>query len=90
MPEPPLDKPILKWWKENQSILPTLSKIAKDYLAIPATSAPSEWLFSEAGNLISLKRVGLSSDSVEANMILQSWLKEDLIIEAENLFNNIV
>ena len=90
MPEPPLDKPILKWWKENQSLLPTLSKIAKDYLAIPATSAPSERLLSEAGNLISLKRVGLSGDSVEANMILQSWLKDDLIIEAKIFFNNIV
>ena len=90
MPEPPLTKPILEWWKENQLLLPILSKIAKDYLAIPATSAPSERLFSEAGNLICLKQVGLSGDSVEANMILRSWLKEDLLVEAENFFQKIV
>ena len=90
LPEPPLNKPILEWWKENQLSLPTLSKIAKDYLAIPATSAPSERLFSEAGNLITLKQVGLSGDPEKANMILTYCLKEALLVEAERFFLNIV
>ncbi|CAE6501763.1 unnamed protein product, partial [Rhizoctonia solani] len=37
---------ILAWWKENQSHLPVLSGIARDILAIPATSVLVERLFS--------------------------------------------
>ena len=36
----------------------------RDYHAIPATSAPSERVFSMAGNLISKKRTRISSENV--------------------------
>ena len=32
----------LKWWKENGAKYPYVANIARKYLAIPATSAPSE------------------------------------------------
>ena len=33
---------VLKWWKSHESNYPTLAKMARNYLAIPATSAPVE------------------------------------------------
>ncbi len=39
----------LEWWHLKQSQFPLLPKLAVKYLAIPATSAPSERVFSTAG-----------------------------------------
>ncbi|KAL3980064.1 doublesex- and mab-3-related transcription factor 3 [Sarotherodon galilaeus] len=55
----------LKWWSENEGRFPTLSKLAKSFLCIPATSTPSERIFSTAGNICSQKRASLSAEHVE-------------------------
>ena len=36
----------LEWWKINENQYPRLSKMARDFLAIPSTSVPSEQCFS--------------------------------------------
>ena len=59
---------LLQWWRDNEALFPLLKKIAKRYLCIPATSVPSERLFSKAGEVVSHKRNGLSGKNV--NMIL--------------------
>jgi len=64
-----LDNP-LHWWKENVSNFKVLSIIAKDLLAIPATSAPSERIFSKAGNIISTKRSSLASKTIDPLIFL--------------------
>ena len=53
--------------------------MARDYHAIPATSAPSERVFSMAGNLVSKKRTRISSENVRYVLCLRSWgiLKDD-------------
>jgi hypothetical protein len=43
-----------QYWKAKQFYFPIISKIAKDYLAIPATSAPSECVFSVSGDVITI------------------------------------
>ena len=44
---------VLKWWKKNHLKYPSLASLAKMYLAIQGTFAPSERVFSVAGRLIS-------------------------------------
>ncbi|XP_035715519.1 uncharacterized protein LOC118438842 [Folsomia candida] len=44
----------LEWWKANESQFPGLAKMSRDYLATPATSAPSERAFSSAKLLIGI------------------------------------
>uniref|UniRef100_A0A3B4T2Q5 HAT C-terminal dimerisation domain-containing protein n=1 Tax=Seriola dumerili TaxID=41447 RepID=A0A3B4T2Q5_SERDU len=55
----------LIWWRENEGRYPTLSKLARSLLCIPATSTPSERIFSAAGNICSQKRASLTRDHVE-------------------------
>src|SRR5262249_47909123 len=37
---------VLEWWKHHSDEYPCLARIARDYLAIPATNAPAERVFS--------------------------------------------
>ncbi|XP_077434540.1 E3 SUMO-protein ligase ZBED1-like isoform X2 [Vanacampus margaritifer] len=55
----------LPWWRQNAARYPTLAKLAKSFLVIPATSTPSERLFSAAGNIPSKRRAGLGSEQVD-------------------------
>ena len=49
-------KNVLTWWGKRESEFPKLSKIARNTLAIPATSASSERIFSKMGNINSKLR----------------------------------
>lgn len=55
----------LQWWKENEKRYPRFAKLAKKFLCIPATSVPSERMFSCSGNVITDKRTCLSGDHAE-------------------------
>lgn len=69
------DEDPLKWWKENSNLYPEVSKLAKKYLSIVATSVQCERLFSEAGNITSKKRSRLSPDRVNNLLFLNSYYK---------------
>ena len=66
---------ILKWWRNNVKTYPTLSRMAQDFLAIPATSVPSESAMSTAGRVIDDYRSSLSPKTVKMLMTGQSWMK---------------
>jgi hypothetical protein len=61
--------------------LPTWASLARDYLAIMATSVPSERAFSSAGITITKRRNRLKGDIVEALQVLKGAHREDLFPE---------
>ena len=49
----------LAWWKDKAKIYPRLARLSRKYLATPASSAPSERVFSRAGITIAKDRASL-------------------------------
>lgn len=54
----------LDYWMKHQNIYPKLAKLAKKYLAIPATSTKVERLFSELGNIVTEKRNKMAPETL--------------------------
>jgi hypothetical protein len=65
------DQDILVWWKE-QTQFPKLRALARQLLAIPASSAASERSFSAAGCTVSARRTALSAENVDDILFLHS------------------
>jgi len=57
---------ILEWWKANVPKLPTLAKMARDVLVVPATTVASESAFSVDERVITKERASLLPDIIEA------------------------
>ena len=68
------DDDSLCWWKLNDHKLPMLGQLARQYLAIQATSSPK--LFSKAGQV-----------STSANAQLKPEKVDQLVFLTENLWN---
>ncbi|CAM4533447.1 unnamed protein product [Leuciscus chuanchicus] len=60
----------LEWWKLHQPNFPRLSLLAKKYLSIPATSAPSERVFSVGGGIVTCNRACLKPEVVDRLIFL--------------------
>ncbi|CAB4419542.1 unnamed protein product [Rhizophagus irregularis] len=69
----------LEWWKNHSMEYPTLSKMAKDYLAIMPTSVLCEQFFSIAGNQFSQTRNRIDANTARACLCLKSWLEQGKI-----------
>lgn len=78
MEEPPIPRheDPLYWWKTHDGLFPQLAQLAKRYLSVPATSVPSERLFSVAGQLISQRRANLSDDKIDQILFLNKCIKK--------------
>jgi hypothetical protein len=55
----------LAWWKRKEALFPRLARLARKYLALPASSAPSERIFSKMNAVVDKRRASLDSDRVE-------------------------
>jgi len=64
----------LIWWKTHDKDYPILSKIAKDYLTIQATSVLSERAFSISGLTISKTRNRLDPEMARAIICMKNWI----------------
>ncbi|KAL5488985.1 hypothetical protein EMCRGX_G018020 [Ephydatia muelleri] len=76
-----MGKEVLLWWKAQVDKYPNLSALARRILAIPATSAPSERLFSQSSLLLTKKQSHLPDDNASKLMFLNGcWeLVEDAL-----------
>ena len=69
------DEKRLIWWKNNQTKFPILSKIARDYLAMQASSFLLERGLSSSGFTVTDMRSRLHPMTVRSLMVLKSWFK---------------
>ncbi|XP_076808523.1 zinc finger BED domain-containing protein 4-like [Clavelina lepadiformis] len=65
------DEDPLMYWKKKSEELPTLFTLAKDYLGLTATSAPSERIFSIAGNFYTARRNLLGPETFRTLMFIK-------------------
>ena len=73
-------------WLKKEAKYPKISNIARRILAIPATSVPSERIFSAAGLLINKLRSRLSSDIVDSIIFLnKNKIPKDTEVENVNV-----
>ena len=68
------DNPLL-WWKSHETKYPLLARLAKYLLCVPATSVPSERVFSTAGDILTGQRPNLKSKHIDALIFLKKNMK---------------
>lgn len=61
-----------EWWRERAAAYPLLSVVARKWLAVPASSAASERMFSSAGLTVSKKRTSLKKERVSTLVFLKT------------------
>ncbi|XP_065891712.1 E3 SUMO-protein ligase ZBED1-like [Dysidea avara] len=67
----------LKWWKIHATDFPVISKLARKYLCVCASSSPSERVFSLSGHIVSKKKAtqgehaGISSQKLVETLKFQ-------------------
>ena len=70
MPQQPYGQcNVLSWWREQRHILPDLSRMARQYLAAPASSAGVERLFSRAGRYHDARKKCTTDEHIESMLI---------------------
>ncbi|XDV26060.1 hypothetical protein PO909_029858 [Leuciscus waleckii] len=65
----------LAWWKQNGDRYPELAFAAKHLLCVPATSTPSERIFSKAGYVVNKTRSSLLPENVDKLIFLTHNMK---------------
>ena len=64
------DQNILNWWRDNESGFPYLSKMARQFLSAPASSACAERLFSSAGKMHDDLKKSTNEATLESKLIV--------------------
>ncbi|KAJ8355180.1 hypothetical protein AAFF_G00088070 [Aldrovandia affinis] len=65
-----VDSGPLAWWEKNEDRYPKLARAAKHLLSIPATSTPSEQIFSKAGFIVNKTKSSLLPKNVDKLVFL--------------------
>jgi hypothetical protein len=65
LPDATLDTDPLQWWPRHEKLLPSLSRMARQFLGVPASSAAVERLFSGVGQDFAKQRQAMSEETLE-------------------------
>ncbi|KAF2310599.1 hypothetical protein GH714_015234 [Hevea brasiliensis] len=66
---------VLSWWKLNKLKYPTLSKMARDILTIPVSTAGPNSVFDTVNKELDEYRTSLRPETVEALVCAKDWLR---------------
>mgnify|MGYP001807871365 CR=1 FL=1 len=69
----------LLWWKKNGHQWPNVARAARDYLAVQATSAPIERVWSHMRQQVSEFRHQLEPETIRALLLLKSWYQHRVV-----------
>ena len=87
------DENPFEFWslRKKEGVLLPLFPVATKFLCVPATSVPSEQLFSAAGDLIREARSRLSPDNVDMLLFLykNAWDSSSIKLLIMHTFNNL-
>ncbi|EIW52834.1 HAT dimerization, partial [Trametes versicolor FP-101664 SS1] len=72
-------KDAIAWWQGKRKTYPRLSRMAIDYLNIPATSVEVERIFSRGRLLLSHVRNRMTAESTRASICLGVWAQHGLV-----------
>jgi hypothetical protein len=79
----------LKEWAKKASEYPNVARLARRYLCVPATTAPSERIFSSAGSTITKKRNSLDAENARSLVFLHNaWPALDAMAAQTQLQSN--
>ena len=81
---------ILMWWKLHTVRFPYLSRLARRYLAMPATSVSVERLFSVAGQVVTAKRARLDPSTVTLLVFLHEAIPGGIERESYEIIESLV
>jgi hypothetical protein len=76
LPDASLDTDPLKWWPRHEEMLPCLSRMARQFLGVPASSAAVERLFSGVGQDFAKQRQAMSEETLEGLTWARSYVKK--------------
>ncbi len=66
----PAQDPLL-WWRQRQALFPSVAALARKYLCIPCSSAPSERVFSGLGVVLHKTAARMLPERVEGRLFLK-------------------
>ncbi|TFY61097.1 hypothetical protein EVJ58_g4726 [Rhodofomes roseus] len=69
----------LVWWKAHAQDFKVISRIARDYLAIPGASVSVERLFSASRHLCANTRSSLKAETIVQALCAKIWLRANLL-----------
>ncbi|XP_015883071.1 zinc finger BED domain-containing protein DAYSLEEPER isoform X1 [Ziziphus jujuba] len=73
-PPAPIPTDVLEWWKVNSTRYPRLSVMARDFLAVQATSLAPEEIFCGKGDEIVRQRFCMPHNSTQSLLCIRSWI----------------
>ena len=76
LPDATLDVDPLLWWPKHEKLLPSMSRMARQFLGVPASSAAVERLFSGVGQDFAKQRQAMSEQTLEEITWARAFIKK--------------